>query len=76
MVSIDAQWSCGYENTGRFLDQLVFRLISAKTSGKRLLKTVFTYGAFVLHDKKTKYLLETIYSNKRKNKRLGIIDFD
>ena len=40
------------------------------------MKTVFRIGANVLHDKKTKYLLETIYSNKRKNKRLGIIDFD
>ena len=50
--------------------------IIEQTKDSTAMKIVFIYGAYVLHSKETRYLLETIYSNKRKNKRLGIIDFD
>jgi hypothetical protein len=48
------------------------KVIIEQSKDSTTLKTVFTYGAFVLHSKETRYLLETIYSNKRKNKRIGI----
>lgn len=36
------------------------------------IKTVFYIGCFdVLHDKKTSYILETLFKNKRNNERTG-----
>jgi len=41
------------------------------------IKTVFYIGCFdVLHDKKTNYILSTLFKNKKNNKRNGIIDFE
>jgi len=40
------------------------------------IKQCFLIAANVLHEKKIKGLLEIIYSNKRKNKRLGVVTFD
>jgi len=30
-------------------------------------------GMLVLHDKKTLYVLETVFKNKRNNERIGIV---
>ena len=40
------------------------------------LKQLAWIGAKVIHDEKTAYILGTVFENKRKNKRLGIIEFD
>lgn len=40
------------------------------------MKQIAWIGAKVLLEEKTAYLLGTIFENKRKNKRLGIITFD
>lgn len=40
------------------------------------LKTLAWVGANVIQDKKITYLLALVFSNKRKNKRLGVVDFD
>ena len=40
-------------------------------------KKAFILGAFdVLHDQKTKHILDTIFKNKRNNERSGRIDFE
>jgi hypothetical protein len=41
------------------------------------LKTLFRIGAFdVLHDQKTRFILDTMFKNKRNNERTGIAEFD
>lgn len=40
------------------------------------LKQLAWIGAKVIHEEKTKYILASIFKNKKNNKRLGIIDFD
>lgn len=40
------------------------------------LKMLAWYGAKVLHEEKTSFLLSLVFKNKSKNSRLGIIDFD
>ena len=41
------------------------------------LKTLFYIGCFdVLHDKKTSYILETLFKNKRNNHRTGIQEIE
>lgn len=40
------------------------------------LKQLAWIGAKVLHEEKTGYILGVVFANKRKNKRLGIIEFD
>lgn len=40
------------------------------------LKTLAWLGAKTLHEDKTKYLLETVFKNKRKNYRIGITEFE
>ena len=41
------------------------------------IKTLFYIGAYdVLHDQKTKYIVETLFKNKRNNQRNNIVDFD
>jgi hypothetical protein len=40
-------------------------------------KTLFYIGAFdVLHDKKTNYIISTLFKNKRNNERTGIQEFE
>lgn len=39
-------------------------------------KTLAWIGAKTLGDEKTSYILNQVMSNKRKNKRLGIVDFE
>ena len=40
------------------------------------IKLIYKIGSNVLHDKKTKQIIDTIFKNKRNNERLGINDFD
>jgi len=40
------------------------------------LKTLAWIGAKTIGDEKMTYIIGTIFKNKQKNKRLGIIDFD
>jgi len=40
------------------------------------LKTLAWIGAKTLGDDKTAYILTQVMSNRRKNKRLGVIDFE
>ena len=40
------------------------------------LKQLATIGAFVLHDKKTAFIIDVIFNNSRKNKRTGIEHFE
>lgn len=40
------------------------------------LKQLAWIGAKVIHEEKVEYLLGTLFKNKRKNKRLGIIEFE
>lgn len=40
------------------------------------LKQLCLIGAIVVFDQKTKKIIDTIYANKRKNKRMNIIDFE
>jgi hypothetical protein len=39
-------------------------------------KTLAWIGAKTIGDKKIAYILEQVTSNKRKNKRLNVVDFD
>ena len=39
------------------------------------LKQLALIGANVIQEEKVRYLLGVVYSNKRKNARLGIVDF-
>jgi hypothetical protein len=40
------------------------------------LKTLASLGSKLLGDQKIRHVLETVFENKRKNKRLGIIDYE
>jgi hypothetical protein len=49
--------------------------ILEQTKDSTALKQLALIGAKVIQEEKTRYLLASIYSNKRKNERLGIVDF-
>jgi hypothetical protein len=40
------------------------------------LKILAWIGAKVLHEEKTSYILGTVFKNKRKNARIGIVEFE
>ena len=40
------------------------------------IKQLAFIGAKVLHEEKIEYILSTVFKNKKKNQRIGIIDFD
>lgn len=40
------------------------------------LKTLAWLGAKTLQEEKTSFIIGTVFKNKRKNKRIGIIDFE
>jgi len=40
------------------------------------LKQLAEIGSIVIHDKKTRQIISVIMNNQRRNKRLGIPDFD
>jgi urease gamma subunit len=50
--------------------------ILQQTKDSTAIKQLMALGSKVIHDKKIKELIEIVISNKRKNKRLGIVDFD
>lgn len=50
--------------------------IVEQTKDSTAMKQVFLIGAKVIHSKETAYILDVVLNNKRKNKRLGIIDYD
>jgi hypothetical protein len=39
------------------------------------LKTLAWFGAKVIHSPQTAYLIDTLFKNKQKNRRLGITEF-
>lgn len=41
-----------------------------------VIKTLVEIGLFVIHEEKTTYLINTLFKNKRNNKRLGISVID
>lgn len=47
-----------------------------QTRDTTALKQLARIGAFVIHDKKMKVILDIVIHNKRKNKRSGIIDYE
>ena len=47
-----------------------------QTKDSTALKQLAWIGAKVLREEKTSYLLGVIFNNKRKNLRLGIVDFN
>ena len=47
-----------------------------QTKDSTAFKQLATIGSKVLHDPKTATIINTIFGNKRKNERLGIIEFD
>lgn len=50
--------------------------IIQQTKDSTALKQLAWLGAEVILDKKTATLLDIVFNNKRKNSRLGIVDFD
>lgn len=63
--------------TGEYREMLdKCKLILEQEKDGTAIKQVFQMGAKVLLDDKTTHLLGLIFDNKRKNKRLGIIEFD
>jgi len=52
------------------------KILLEQTKDSTAIKTLTYVGANVLHDKKTGYILSTVFKNKRNNKRSGIVDFE
>lgn len=47
-----------------------------QTRDSTAVKQLANVGAIVLRDKKTRAIIDTLFINKRRNKRQGIPDFD
>jgi len=52
------------------------KYILEQSKDSTTLKQLAWIGAKVLHDPKIDVLLQTIFKNKRKNKRTGIVEFE
>jgi hypothetical protein len=52
------------------------KLLIEQEKDSTALKQLAFIGAKVIHEEKTAYTLGIVFANKRKNKRLGIIDFE
>lgn len=52
------------------------KVIIEQTKDSTALKTLAWIGAKVIREEKQVYILATIFKNKRKNERLGIVDFE
>ena len=53
------------------------RKIIKQPKDSTLIKTLMCIGYYdVIHDKKTKYIIDKIFNNDRKNKRTGLEHFD
>jgi len=52
------------------------KLIIQQSKDGTALKFLAWYGAKVIQEEKTQYLIASLFKNKKNNERLGIIDFD
>jgi len=52
------------------------KIILEQTKDSTALKQLAWIGAEVILDKKIARIIDSVMNNKRKNKRLGIVDFD
>ena len=52
------------------------KLLLQQTKDATAIKQLAKIGSIVLHEKKTAKILDIIMNNKRKNKRLGVPNFD
>ncbi len=52
------------------------KLLLQQSKDSTAFKTLAWIGAKTIGDEKTSYILKQVMSNKRKNKRLGIVDFE
>ena len=52
------------------------KILLQQSKDSTALKILAWIGAKTLGDEKTAYILEMVMSNKRKNKRLNIVDFE
>ncbi len=50
--------------------------IIEQTKDSTAIKELANIGSIVIHDKKTAEIIKVILGNRRKNKRLGIVDFE
>ncbi len=50
--------------------------IIEQTKDSTAIKELANIGSIVIHDKKTAQIIRVILGNRRKNKRLGIVDFE
>ena len=52
------------------------KLVLEQTKDSTALKSLAWIGANVIHDPKTRQLLDIIFKNKKNNKRSGVVDFE
>ena len=52
------------------------KLIIEQPKDSTAFKTLAWIGANVIQDKNMRYVISTLFKNKRNNERLGIVDFD
>jgi len=52
------------------------KLVIEQVKDSTALKQLAFFGAKVLQEDKNVYLLETLFKNKRKNTRTGVLDFE
>lgn len=53
-----------------------FKKILEQSKDSTAMKQLAWIGAKVLLDSKTSYILKVVFDNKRKNKRIGILEFE
>jgi hypothetical protein len=64
-------------NKEEFNDLQVAKDILNQSKDSTAIKQLAKIGMFnVIHDEKMKHLLSTIFGNRRKNARIGIVDFE
>ena len=64
-------------NKEEYLDLQVAKEILQQSKDSTALKQLAKIGMFnVIHDEKMKHLLGTVFGNRRKNERTGILDFE
>lgn len=64
-------------NKEEFQDLQVAKKIIQQSKDSTALKQLAKVGMYnVIHDDKMKHLLSTIFGNRRKNERIGIVDFE
>ena len=64
-------------NKEEYLDLQEAKKILQQSKDSTALKQLAKIGMFnVLHDEKMKHLLGTVFGNRRKNERIGLVDFE